>query len=144
MIETKYRVLRTCMVLLMSALFTIGSAAAQVTHSGAARQIERAFSSGDAQTLLHAAADRLEVSLFGTSTSYSRRQALYVMQEFFSEYPPRRFMLEAVKQERGSRFTVGRYWYEEAEVPLRVYLYLQRKNGHGWVMHEIRIEGRGE
>ena len=103
-----------------------------------AQQIKRAFEAGNARALLDAAVDRLEISLFGANTSYSRGQALYVLEDFFRNYPPHRFMLQDHQETDGHRFAMGRYWYEGSDRPLQVYLRL-RAEGGGWVLQEIRI-----
>ncbi|MEM9996969.1 MAG: DUF4783 domain-containing protein, partial [Bacteroidota bacterium] len=51
-------------------------------------QFEEAFGAGDAETLLRDAATRVELSLFGRASFYSRTQALFVMRDFFRRYPP--------------------------------------------------------
>lgn len=106
-------------------------------------RLEQALNEGDARALLAPAAPQLEISLFGSSTVYSRGQALYVLQDFFREYPPRRFVLQENREKEGSHFVVGNYWHEGAEQPLWVYLHL-RSSGGEETLREIRIERRTE
>ena len=124
------RALLLCVLLLCFAC----SAAAQES-SDALSQIDRAFKQGDARALVAPAADRLDVSLFGAGMQYSRSQALYVMQDFFKEYPPQRLEWQSNSEAEGSRFAMGRYWYEGGGAPLRVYVRLQEKK-----LREVRVE----
>lgn len=102
-------------------------------------QVDRALIRGDAQSLVETAADRLEVSLFGSSTQYSRTQAQYVLRDFFQQYPPRRLSWVDADLAEGDRFATGRYWVEGSQQPLRVYIRLQT-NDSAWVLREIRVE----
>ncbi len=106
------------------------------------QHVEQAFASGDAQALVQQAGNRVEVSLLGTTTLYSRSQAQYVLQEFFRQYPPRAFTLERVSTTEGSTFADGDYYYEHEERPLRVFLRLHPASGQRWEIREIRIEER--
>lgn len=105
----------------------------------AVEQLGDAFSNGNEQALLAQAADRVEVSLFGTRTYYSRSQALYVMRDFFEKYAPRRFEAGEVAETGESYFVTGQYWHVRAETPLRVYLRVS-VDGETWHLHEIRVQ----
>lgn len=102
-------------------------------------QVERAFGHGDSQLLADVSADRVEITLFGTSTLFSRGQALYVLNDFFQQYPPRRCSFREATRTDGSWFAAGRYWYGTSDTPLRVYVGL-RDQGTAWEMREIRID----
>lgn len=115
------------------------AAQAQSTHEVVLQDVQRAFVAGDAKALLGYAADRLEISLFNESTLYSRSQALYVMQAFFREYPPVRFVYQEHQPASGSWFAAAVYWCDPADRPLRVYIRL-RERGDGWELREIRVD----
>lgn len=135
----KYSYSKTGWVVALILLVSSGSVMAQVNETLDA--VEQAMVQGDARTLLSDAADRIEITILGRSTLYSRAQATYVMQDFFREYPPTGFSLDDTSATGGSRFATGRYRYQQAEQPLHVYLQL-RKKGTQWQLREIRIEQR--
>lgn len=130
-------------VLLSLIVFVPQYTAAQGAGEDIAGHLEQAFNEGSARMLLAPAASQLEISLFGSSTVYSRGQALYVMQDFFQEHPPRRFGMQESKEKEDSHFLVGNYWHEGADQPLWVYLHLRSSDGE-WTLREIRIEQREE
>lgn len=56
----------------------------------AATHVLRALEAGDADGLLSTAPPRLEIALFGATRRYSHPQAVFVLKDFFREYPARR------------------------------------------------------
>ena len=100
--------------------------------------LREAFAAGDAQRVLATAAKRVEVSLLGSSSQYSRSQAIYVLQKFFKDHPPRRFRWRESSTEEQNRFLMGRYWHEASKQPLPVILRLSRAE-EGWQLQEVRI-----
>lgn len=114
-------------------------ALAQDGAERALQQIETAFSNGDSRVLADAAADRVEIRLFGSSTWFSRGQAVYVLEDFFRQYPPRKCAFKKSTQTDDSWFAPGEYWYETAGNPLRLYIVLRQK-GEQWELREIRVE----
>ncbi|PSQ78620.1 MAG: hypothetical protein BRD37_02535, partial [Bacteroidetes bacterium QH_8_67_23] len=62
-------------------------AQAQEARQSALRE---AFAAGDARAVLQRAAEHVEVGLLGNSSQYSRSQAVYVLDTFFDDHPPRR------------------------------------------------------
>jgi hypothetical protein len=104
--------------------------------------VERAVAAGDADALLGEASDRVEIALFGSSTLYSRAQALYVMQQFFQDHPPVQFSLQHTSVADGNWFASGPYFYTHSDRPLRVYVRLRAKGEGAWEVREIRIEER--
>lgn len=111
-------------------------------------RVEQAFGDGDAEVLLAPASDRVEVSLLGTRTFYSRSQAFYVLRDFFAQYEPRRFEVQDVSKSGVSTFITGRYRHARADEPLRVYVRLEQNTGGSnpasevppeWVLHEVRV-----
>ncbi len=103
------------------------------------QQLRQACAEGDAEMLLAPAAERVEISLLGGSTLYSRSQALFVLQEFFEQYPPVRCEMRAARPTDEDRFVPGRCWYEGAEAPLRLYVQLEAEGG-AWVLRSLRVE----
>lgn len=136
----RHQVLITGLVLSVSLLvLRPGTAWAQSAHETVLQEIGRAFGQGDARILLNRAADRLEISLFNESTLYSRAQALYVMQAFFRQYPPVRFVYQEHQGASDSWFAAAVYWCDPAERPLRVYVRLRERDST-WELREIRVD----
>ncbi len=107
-------------------------------------RVEKAFASGNARALMEPASERVEISLFGTSTQYSRSQAAFVLRDFFDEHPPRGYAFENVSETEGSRYAAGHYWYKGGGgTPLRVYVRLSQNGEEEWAIREIRVERRG-
>lgn len=114
-------------------------AAAQEAGHAELEQARRALAAGDARLLMDGAAERLELSVLAPSALYTRSQAMYVLQKFFEQHPPRRCVLQNVSQAEGSWFAAALYWHARAEQPYQVYLRL-RQRGPTWELREVRIE----
>lgn len=144
-------VLRLTMALLV---VTVGVTAARAQSRDTARAasprppvVERvvgAFSEGSAERLLTPATDRVEVSLFGTRTVYSRSQASYVLRDFFDRYAPRRFVVDDVTETGPSYFVAGRYEHAQSDQPLQVYVRLIKQSGGTWGLHEVQVDPNAE
>ena len=104
-------------------------------------RLEAAIGRGSAHDLLDHAADRVEIALFGVSSLYSRAQAVYVMQDFFRQYPPVRFVLQEPSRSDGNWFAGGSYAYAPAGRDLQVFVRIRKKDG-GWELREVRVEQR--
>jgi hypothetical protein len=106
--------------------------------------MREAFTSGDARAVLAHAAGRVEVDLPTGSSQYSRSQAVYVLQKFFENHPPRRFAWRGASSQGRSRFLMGRYWHETSEQPLAVYLHLTNVQSaeadDEWQLQEVRLK----
>jgi hypothetical protein len=103
------------------------------------QRVTTAFSDGNAQLLLSPAADRVEVSLFGTRTFYSSAQAFYVLREFFDTHPPAAFSVNDATGAGRSCFLRGRLDHAHDERTLQVYVRLVHR-GDAWQLHEVRID----
>lgn len=145
---------RTLPVLLLAVVSLIATGAVQAQEPSASEPDARLRSlsnalieglrDGDAQRLLDASADRVEISLFGARTFYSQAQAFYVVRDFFRDHPPQRFALRDTMQADASYFLTGRYWHTRTDQPLTVLIRMRRAEGSRaegtWNVHEIRIE----
>ncbi|PQJ35407.1 hypothetical protein BSZ35_13055 [Salinibacter sp. 10B] len=103
------------------------------------RRVTTAFIDGNAQLLLSPAADRVEVSLFGTRTFYSSAQAFYVLREFFDTHTPSSFALSDATGAGRSCFVRGRLDHAHGERTLQVYVRLVQRSDV-WQLHEVRID----
>jgi len=102
-------------------------------------RVYEAFSKGDASALLRECSDQIELGLFGATTLYSRAQATYVLQGFFRDYPPSRFVVEDSNRSADDVFLSGRYWYRRTEQPLDVFMRFRRR-GPTHEVREVRVE----
>lgn len=103
------------------------------------QRVTTAFADGNAERLLTPAADRIEVSLFGTRTFYSSAQAFYVLREFFDTHPPSSFSLSDATGTGRSTFMRGQLDHNRDERTLQIYVRLVQRQGT-WRLHEIRID----
>jgi hypothetical protein len=132
-------VLRWLLLITLAVLGSRPGAASAQDEDDVLARIQRAFVQGDSRQLLEGAAEQIEVSLFGTSTLFSRSQAVYVLESFFRQYPPRRCVFERPVEASEGSFTAGQCWYRSSETPLRVYVGLRRK-GDLWELRELRVD----
>jgi len=127
---------------------TVARGQGQATEGAAApemlvNRVDTAFTAGDAQQLLTPAADRVEVSLFGTRTFYSSAQAFYVLDDFFERHPPTGFELGDATRAGRSCFIRGQFAHSRGERTLQVYVRLVRREA-GWHLQEVRIDAEVE
>jgi hypothetical protein len=120
-----------------------GNAAAVVPDT-VVQRVSEAFRAGDAQLLLAPAAERVEVSLFGTRTVYSSAQAFYVLREFFERHSSAAFTIVDTTGTGTSCFLRGRLPAARGERPLQVYVRLVRREGDMWKLYEVRIDSEAE
>ena len=105
----------------------------------ALEHVRDAFARGDARALLARATERIEMTLLGRSTHYSRSQAIYVMEEFFRDYPPEQFAVEDTSGTEGSWFMAYEYWSTRDQDPMQVFIRV-RTLEDSWEVREIRVE----
>ena len=119
----------------------VGVAHAQTaTDSTNLVRFERAFRSGDVESLLDGAAERLDVIIFGKGASYSRNQAALVLSDFFRRNPPSRVAFEQEVLAEDRRSMIGQYWVANGHAdPVSVFVRL-RARGPRWQLRSIRIE----
>lgn len=132
------RTITAALLLLVIAMARPNDAAAQ-TERGLLDEVETALETGDVTALSRRSADRVELTLFGAASMYSRGQAMYVMADFFREFPPVRAALREPSRSGSNWFALGEYYYERADEPLRVFVRLRSKAGR-WELREVRIE----
>lgn len=134
-----FRSVRLVIPVLLAAVVLVAAPAMGQTERSVLQEVETALAEGDVTALARRSADRVEVTLFGSASMYSRGQAMYVLAEFFREYPPVRAALSDPSRSGGNWFALGQYFYERGEQPLRVFVRLRHKGGR-WELREVRIE----
>jgi hypothetical protein len=107
--------------------------------SQAAARVQKAFETGDAVALMQPSAARVEISLFGARSVYSRSQGLYVLRHFFNEHAPQRFALQDLSCADLVCYVIGQYWHTRGERPLRAYVRLAASDAT-WMLREVRVE----
>lgn len=138
------RRVRALLVISLVALVIAGrplSGMAQPTdpEAEARTRVAESFQAGDAQRLLTPAAERVEISILGMQTVYSRAQALYVLQDFFRNFTPQDFTFGDVSYTEDDFFATAQYRYGQAEQPLQAYVRLVRRD-ETWLLQEIRLD----
>lgn len=131
------RVLSIC--LLFAATLTPSAAWAQQEGDEVLRGVREALEKGDAEQLMEASGERIDLTVFGVSELLSRSQASYVVRAFFAEYPPSAVRLIDTSESDGNWFASAEYSYESGTVPLSVYLRL-RRGSSGWELRELRFD----
>lgn len=114
-------------------------AQAQESPEEVLRAIQQAFARGDAEALARHTESRVDVSLLGVQTLYSRAQTEYVMRAFFREHPAEQFVLQRTTEENGAWMATGRYWNRSDAQPYRVTLLLRKRDG-AVLIRSIRID----
>jgi Domain of unknown function (DUF4783) len=103
------------------------------------REVQNAISRGDAEGLSRHFEPRVDVSIFGVQTLYSRAQTEYVMRAFFRDHPPEQFVMQRTQEDKGTWLATGRYWNRGDAHPYRVTLVLRQRSGDV-LIRSIRIE----
>ncbi|NBC00797.1 MAG: DUF4783 domain-containing protein [Bacteroidetes bacterium] len=145
--DSRSPALQICALLFLLTTAGPAVATAQTTvadtslQTQALEHVRDAFARGDARALLAPATERIEMTLLGRSTHYSRSQAIYVMEEFFRDYPPEQFAVEDTSGAEGSWFMAYEYWSTRGQEPMQVFIRV-RTLDDSWEVREIRVERR--
>ncbi len=135
------RLLRFPFVLAALLLLSLRLPAAYAQETPAAvNAVVAAFARGDARALAAEAAERIDVSLPGGTSVYSRAQARLIFDRFFSTTPARGFRVEHRMRSDGAYFATGRYVSAEGQ-----YTVLLRfgTRGEAWELREVHVEPHG-
>ena len=93
---------------------------------------------GNATELSKYIDDNIEISLPDKSNSYSRAQAIVILQDFFSTNGVRNFVVTHKGDNKGSQFCIGTLQTRSGNY--RTTVFLKTKNGRQLVK-EIRFQG---
>ena len=129
------------LVTLNATLFSPSASAQDRSAEGedALHTIYEALQAGDVESMTSRAADRVDLTIFGSSELLSRSQAKYVLKEFIRTYPPVRIEVHDTSPSDGNWFSSASYWYENEERPLTVYLRLRESRPQDWELRELRF-----
>lgn len=139
--EPNTRLLRGVILALVLGCAVVGPMPihAQDLSDDVLREVQKAITRGDAEGLSRHLEPRVDVSIFGVQTLYSRAQTEYVMRAFFRDHPPEQFVLQRAEEEKGTWLATGRYWNRGDAHPYRVTLLLRQRSGDV-LIRSIRIE----
>ena len=132
---------RCSLAALLMSLLTLTASAQERSSVGEAalHEIYNALQARDVERLTSRAANRVDLTIFGSSELLSRSQAKYVVQEFVRTYPPVRIKVNDTSPSDGNWFSSASYWYENADEPLTVYVRLREKSSQDWELRELRF-----
>jgi len=106
----------------------------------AVSSVVAAFAQGNARALTDASADRLDVSLPGGASVYSRAQARLIFARFFDETSPRGFRVEHQMGSGAAYFVTGRYTSRDGAFTV---LLRFGARGNTWELREVHVERHG-
>lgn len=132
---------RWLLAALCTVLFPLVASAQDRRDAGESvlHEIYQALQAGDVEALTSRTADRLDLTIFGSSELLSRSQAKYVLKEFARTYPPVRIEVHDTSPSEGNWFSSARYWFENGDRPLTVYVRLRENHPQEWELRELRF-----
>lgn len=104
--------------------------------------VEKALADGKAEALTEHFAERIELTVPGSSKLYSRAQATYVLAELVRRLPPGRVALQAPSASSGQWLAQGTYLAADATDALRLYVRLRADASGTWFVRELRLYAR--
>jgi hypothetical protein len=88
-------------------------------------QAKTAIKEGNAKTLIAYFDELVELNLENNKSSYSRRQAEFVLKDFFQKYPAKDFeYIYQGSSREGMKYAIGKYTYEGGV--FRVYMLIKK------------------
>lgn len=147
--RTSRRALLSATVLVQAAIapFLLSSGALAQSNQTAleragASALEGVYESlrtGRVATLVDVLADRVDLTIFGSSEVLSKSQAKYVLQDFFRNYPPTSLTVHETSPSEGNWFASAAYGYRGVDEPLTVYLRMRVRDAYRWELRELRF-----
>jgi hypothetical protein len=131
------------MTRLLAAIWLVLACVASPSHAQDTRPFElgavaRAIADGDASAVLSLAGRRVEIGIFGATRTYSRSQAEFVLERFFSQHPPEAVTIERATGTPDGWFASARYQAARRTEPIRLYVRLRREGGE-WRLREFVV-----
>ncbi|MCS7084910.1 MAG: DUF4783 domain-containing protein [Bacteroidia bacterium] len=100
-------------------------------------QVEQAIGRNDAQTLARFFNHHVEITILDKEDTYPKNQAVFVVKEFFMNYPPRGFRFIHKGHSSDTYYAVGRYTSTRGIFDANVFI---RKNGTIFAIEQLRFE----
>ena len=130
------KIMHRFLLLPLMAFFAIAAAFRPITGL---EDVINALKNGDAQELSKYVDDNIEISLPGKSDSYSRSQALVILQAFFTNNGVKTFEVKFKGDNGGSQYCVGTLQTRSGN--FRTTFLLTNRNGKQFVK-EIRFQSQ--
>jgi hypothetical protein len=127
-----YSIVLLAMTMLLSPSSSRGQSAPEVLG-----QIQESLIDGNADRLVSFFNERIEITLMGQRQVHSQKQALYVMRQFFSNYPPNAFRVRHKGDTGGTFYALGEYQSAKGQFEVNLFIKLST-DGHR--INEIRFE----
>lgn len=108
-------------------------------HAPAVHRVVNTFEEGAPEQLFTPAAERIDVSLLGSRSYYSRSQAFYVMRDYFRHHAPRAFAVNRTARADASLFVMGTYHHAQSDAPVHVMVRFDQHDT-AWMLREVRVE----
>lgn len=127
------------MILLMGVLFTLctDAFALNADNKDVIASASKSFRTGDAVLLAENFYQTIEMELLGDENFYSKEQATLLMKNFFSNNPPKSFVVAHEGFKDSTAFAIGTL--KTATSIFRVSIFIKTDQGKSYI-HQLRIE----
>ena len=132
------RLFCTIALLVVISLLSLEKAQAQ-SASRVLNEVYVSLVDGDADRLAQYFDDRVEITIMDKGKVHSRRQASYVMKEFFNRYPSGTFTRHHVGETDGVMYALGVYNSMNGDFEVNIFIRVAQEEG--WI-RELRFEAR--
>lgn len=126
-----------CVVVLLLLLGAPAALRAQ-TADATIDKLAQAIQSSDASAIQELLSEKVEITMPpSTDGEYSRNQALFIVREFFMNYPAQSFSILHRGNNAGTHYAMGKYTSQRAQFDVNLFL---RKYGNGYQVYQIRFD----
>jgi hypothetical protein len=99
--------------------------------------IEQAINRSDAQALSNFFNSQVDITIGDKDVPYTRSQALYVVREFFMNYPVRNFAIRHKGNSGTTLYAIGEYYSSRGKFDTNIFI---KKVGNTYVIEQLRFE----
>mgnify|MGYP005842076183 CR=1 FL=1 len=100
-------------------------------------QVEQAIGRNDAQSLSRYFHHHVEITILDKEDTYPKNQAVFVVKEFFMNYPPQGFRFMHRGHSSDTYYAVGQYTSNRGVFDTNVFI---RKSGTIYAIEQLRFE----
>lgn len=101
-------------------------------------KLSRAIQASDASSLQELFSEKVELTMPpSTDGEFSRNQALFIVREFFMNYPPQSFSILHKGSNGGTHYAMGKYVSQRGHFDVNLFL---RKYGNGYQVYQLRFD----
>ncbi|WP_187696550.1 DUF4783 domain-containing protein [Xanthovirga aplysinae] len=109
---SNFKFIPTFFIFFVFSTFWLAFSPAQA-QSGVIHNVRVAMKSGSSKELTRFFNDRIELSIDGERTNYSKVQAEFILKGFFKDFPPEDFeYIHKGASKEGLNYTIGKYVYK--------------------------------